>query len=103
MDSQMKKGVLEMCLLQMISQRETYGYELMSQITTLFPGATESTIYAILRRVQTDGSVEAFPGTESGGPTRRYFRLAPAGRVRLDAAVQDWAALTEAVKSLGIG
>lgn len=102
MDSQMKKGILEMCLLQMIASRETYGYELMAALCAAFPGVNESTVYAILRRLQNDGHLETYAGERSGGPARRYFRLSATGRQALAQAVADWHALTAAVTSLGI-
>lgn len=102
MDSQMKKGVMEMCLMQIISTRETYGYELMNDITIAFPGVNESTVYAILRRLQADGHLATYTGETSGGPSRKYFRLTDDGKLALDKAIADWHNLTEAVRSFGI-
>ena len=102
MDSQMKKGVLEMCLLQIIADRECYGYSLMSSVTAAFPGVSESTVYAILRRIQAEGMAETYTGEQSGGPARKYYRLTPAGRAALAQARDDWRTLCRAVESLGI-
>ena len=45
---QMKKGVLEMCILQVVASGELYGYEIMKKVTNAFPDINESTVYAIL-------------------------------------------------------
>lgn len=102
MDSQMKKGVLEMCLLQLIANRECYGYSLMSEVTAAFPGVSESTVYAILRRIQSEGLAVSYTGEQSGGPVRKYYRLTGLGKAALEAAQTDWRALCAAVEGLGI-
>lgn len=102
MDAQMKKGVLEMCLLQLIAQRETYGYELVKEVTEIFPEISESTVYAVLRRLGADGRVQVNLCSVAGAPDRRYFRLTGKGRERLDDAIADWHELAEAVKRIGI-
>lgn len=50
--AQIKKGVLEMCLLHKLSQQDYYGYNLMHEMNILFPEVNSSTFYAILRRLK---------------------------------------------------
>ena len=52
MDAQIKKGILEMCLLLKLAKKDYYGYELMKEMNLLFPDVYESTFYAILRRLK---------------------------------------------------
>lgn len=103
MDSQMQKGLLEMCLLHMIAEQETYGYELLRRTAEAFPGVQERTVYSILRRLYEAGYVASFMGRASEGPPRKYYRVTEAGSVRLQKLAGDWAALRRSVEKVGVG
>lgn len=100
MDAQMKKGVLEMCVLSVVARGECYGYEVARQLRTFDPEINESTIYAILRRYHADGAVEVFYGTVSSGPKRKYYRITELGRQRLAAARSEWRRMVRVVEEL---
>lgn len=99
---QMKKGVLEMCILHICSESDMYGYEIMKRVTAAFPDISESTIYAVLRRLNSDGSAESYTGTVSGGPQRKYYRITESGRKRLDEMTELWKNTVKAVSDIGI-
>ncbi len=99
---QMKKGVLELCILHVTASEELYGYEIMKRITGAFPEINESTVYAVLRRLHGDGCTESYTGETSGGPTRKYYRITPVGKERLEKMRSEWQEMLEALKSLGI-
>lgn len=99
---QMKKGVLEMCILQVVSKEELYGYEIMKRVTEAFPDINESTVYAILRRLHADGCTESYTGEVSGGPTRKYYRVTDTGRERLEKMIAEWNEMLGAINSFGI-
>ena len=99
---QMKKGVLELCILHITASGEFYGYEIMKQVTEAFPDINESTVYAILRRLHSDGCTESYTGEVSGGPTRKYYRITPAGRERLEKMRREWSELLRSLNALGI-
>lgn len=99
---QMKKGVLELCILHVTASDELYGYEIMKRITGAFPEINESTVYAVLRRLHSDGCTESYMGETSAGPTRKYYRITPAGRERLEKMRSEWQEMLAALKSLGI-
>lgn len=99
---QMKKGVLEMCILQVVSKEELYGYEIMKRVTEAFPDINESTVYAILRRLHADGCTESYTGEVSGGPTRKYYRVTKTGRERLEKMISEWNEMLGAINSFGI-
>ena len=67
-----------------------------------FPDVTESTFYAILRRLDKEGAADTFQGSVSNGPVRKYYRLTEAGRERLDRMSEDWRRLRDVVRQLGI-
>ena len=99
---QMKKGVLELCILHIISGGEYYGYEIMKQVTEAFPDINESTVYAVLRRLHSDGCTESYTGEVSGGPTRKYYRITPYGLSRLKKMREEWSGLLKAMNTLGL-
>ena len=102
MDAQLKKGILELCLLQTISGEPQYGYDVIQRMRQHFPEVTESTFYAILRRLHREGAAETFQGSESNGPVRKYYRLTDQGRERLEQMAADWRSLREIMQKLGI-
>lgn len=99
---QMKKGVLELCILHTVASEELYGYEIMKRITGAFPDINESTVYAVLRRLHSDGCTECYIGDTSGGPKRKYYRITPAGLSQLEKMTEEWHELLKAIQSLGI-
>ena len=104
MDGQMKKGVLELCVLHEVAKKETYGYEILSTIGGVFPGMDRSTVYGVLRRLNADGSTEVrMGGGESGGPRRKYYRITDSGRETLRRLTEEWDAVLGAVRKLGVG
>lgn len=103
MDAQLKKGVLELCLLQCLSGEPKYGYDVIQTMRDCFPDVTESTFYAILRRLAKEGAADTFQGSASNGPVRKYYRLTAGGRERLERMTEDWRKLREIVEGLGIG
>jgi len=78
---QVRKGVLELCILNALEGRERYGYELVKTLTTL-PGfgVTEGTLYPLLSRLRTQGLVKTRLEDSAEGPVRKYYALTPAGR-----------------------
>ncbi len=102
MDGQMKKGVLEFCILSQIHRKEMYGYELMQLVTRAFTDVHEATVYTILRRLHSDGYTETYYGTVSGGPQRKYYRITTEGRQRLHALQNEWRQIQTAVKVLEV-
>ena len=67
-----------------------------------FPEVTESTFYAILRRLAKEGVADTFQGSVSNGPVRKYYRLTDSGRERLAKMAEDWRRLREILETLGI-
>jgi PadR family transcriptional regulator PadR len=96
--TQLRRGVLEFCILQILRNRPSYGYEIVTQLESLGPlAAGESTVYPILRRLRTDALVEVFEQPSPAGPPRQYYRLTAAGRKRLARLASDWDAVVQAI------
>ena len=99
--SQMLKGTLEGCILGILSQKETYGYEISSQLAAYgFGTIPEGTIYPLLLRLEKNGAVQAQLRPSELGPQRKYYALTERGREELAAFMGSYAELTQAVNRL---
>ena len=99
--SQMLKGTLEGCILAVIGQRETYGYEISQQLERFgFGKIAEGTIYPLLLRLEKNGLAEAVYRQSEVGPRRKYYRLTAAGERGLAEFIQNYRALRGAVDNL---
>jgi PadR family transcriptional regulator PadR len=78
---QVRKGVLELCILNALAEKERYGYELVKVLTDI-PGliVTEGTLYPILSRLRQQGLVSTRLEESSEGPARKYYTLTVEGR-----------------------
>lgn len=79
MNTQHKKGVLELCVLALLHQRDCYGYEI-SEILSRRVDIADGTVYPILRKLKADGLLTTYLQEESGGPPRKYYKLTELGR-----------------------
>lgn len=81
MDAQLRKGLLEFCVLAALRREDSYGYQIIKDVSG-YIDISESTLYPILRRLETDRKVDSY-NTEHNNRVRRYFRLTEAGRTSL--------------------
>lgn len=79
MNAQFKKGVLELCVLTLISRRDYYGYELIEEISKHL-AISEGTLYPILRRLTDEKYFETYLQESSEGPPRKYYRVTRFGK-----------------------
>jgi len=89
MDIQLKKGVLELCVLKLLEKRDWYGYELVSEISKTIAIA-EGTIYPLLRRVKENGYVTTYLEESTEGPPRKYYILTPKGQEVCKQLESEW-------------
>ena len=99
----LKKDLIELCLLHLLSQGDQYGYELLRRLHAAFPDTQESAVYAILRGLCREGCSEQYVGEVSDGPARKYYRLTASGLGRYAALLKRWRALAGALAELGVG
>ncbi|NNC75200.1 MAG: PadR family transcriptional regulator [Acidimicrobiia bacterium] len=96
--SQMLKGVLDMCLLALIAEEPSYGYEMVSKLQARgLELVSEGSIYPLLSRLQRNHLVESYLEESAGGPPRKYYRVAAAGKARLAEWTDDWQKLATSV------
>lgn len=91
--SQLRKGVMEYCVLLSLrggETRENYGYRIVQRLGEAGMDVGESTVYPILARLVKEGALRVEVREGEGGPARRCFRLSAAGRARLAAMEAYW-------------
>jgi len=100
---QLRKGALELCVLALLSQQDSYAYELASRLAATV-GMGEGTIYPLMRRLQADGLVKTYLVESARGPSRKYYKLTPAGRSAYAAQKAEWLEFTAAInRTVGSG
>jgi PadR family transcriptional regulator PadR len=77
--SQFKKGILELCILTLLTRKDYYGYELVEEISKKI-NIAEGTVYPILRRLTQEKYFETYLQESNEGPPRKYYRLTELGR-----------------------
>ena len=88
MDAQLKRGLLEVCVLAAMQAEDTYGYKLIKDVSP-YLAISESTLYPILKRLEAAGCVTVY-AVEHNGRLRKYYRITAAGRARIDEFLQEW-------------
>ena len=97
--SQLLKGVLDMCLLAIINEEPSYGYEMAAKLSDRgLDLVSEGSIYPTLSRMQRSELIEGyFVEADGSGPPRKYYRIAPEGKKKLKIWMKEWSALNEGV------
>jgi PadR family transcriptional regulator, regulatory protein PadR len=89
--SQLLRGVLDLCLLAVMTEGPTYGYEMTKRLRARgLSMVGEGSIYPILGRLERDGLVETRRAAGDGGPPRKYYSLSSQGKQELDDGVREW-------------
>ena len=96
MNTQFKKGVLEICVLALIHKKDMYGYEIVQNISKVIE-VNEGTIYPLLRRLTKEGYFETYILESSEGPARKYYKITELGRDNLINLKREWKNFTSAV------
>ena len=99
--TELLKGVLEGCILELISRRETYGYEITRQLNELgFTDVVEGTVYTILVRLERNGMLSIEKKPSPLGPPRKFYALNDKGRRELEQFWGKWEFIASKLNSL---
>lgn len=102
--TELLKGVLEGCVLEIIEKKETYGYEITRTLNALgFSDVVEGTVYTILVRLEKNGLVESAKKPSEMGPPRKFYSLNSAGREELQRFWQKWEFVSSKLNELKEG
>ena len=88
LDAQMKRGLLENCVLAALARGDSYGYQIVRDLSGFIP-VTESTLYPILRRLESAGALTVY-SVEHSGRLRKFYHMTDAGRRQLESFAADW-------------
>lgn len=102
--TELLKGTLEGCVLQIIGGEETYGYAITRRLNELgFTDVVEGTVYTILVRLEKNGLVQATKRPSEVGPPRKFYTLNDAGRRHLAAFWAKWEYVSDRIELLKEG
>ena len=88
LDAQMRRGLLENCVLAALARGDSYGYQIVRDLSGFVP-VTESTLYPILRRLEASGALTVY-SVEHNGRLRKFYHMTDAGRRQLESFAADW-------------
>jgi len=103
MESQLRRGTLEMVLLRLLSEGEMYGYEVASELARRSRGRFEvgdGTLYPVFYRLEKEGYVEPTWRPQDRGVPRKYYRLTPDGAEALETLMAEWRGFVEGVERI---
>ena len=88
MDIQLKRGLLDVCVLAAIRNEDSYGYKIIKD-TKPYVGLSESTLYTILKRLEISNMLKVRT-TEHGGRLRKYYHITENGLNRIEEFKNEW-------------
>ena len=88
MDLQLKRGLLDVCVLAAIQSEDSYGYKIIKDVAPYIT-LSESTLYTILKRLE-NAKMLTVQTVEHGGRLRKYYRITQEGRKRIEDFKEDW-------------
>ena len=98
--AQLRKGVVEYCVLGLLSREPMYGWALSDALQVRGMIASIGTLYPVLSRLRARGLVSSYDQASDAGPARRYYRVTDAGTRHLDSFRQQWGPFTRTVSDI---
>ena len=93
MDTQLKKGFLEFCVLAALYRSDSYGYQIIKDISVCIE-ISESTLYPILKRLEANGCLETY-SVDHNSRLRKYYRITETGKEHIQEFLNDWQQVTD--------
>lgn len=88
MDTQLRRGMLDVCVLRALAQGDSYGYQIIKD-TSPYVTLSESTLYPILKRLESAGCLTVY-SVEHSGRLRKYYSITAEGRRRIGDFLTEW-------------
>ncbi len=98
MNSQFKKGVLELIVLISVSKRDMYGYELISEVSKAID-VNEGTVYPLLKRLTNEKYFDTYLVESNEGPSRKYYKITVLGKKRVKELKKSWKEFSDSVNN----
>ncbi len=99
-NAQMRKGVLELCILSIISRKEAYASDILEILKSQQMIVVEGTLYPLLTRLKNDGYLEYYWEESKSGPPRKYYKITVLGERFLKELVSSWHEMQQIVTAL---
>ena len=99
MNSQLKRGTLELCVFSILCDSDCYGYELVNRISGCMQ-MTEGTIYPLMKRLKDNGLIDSYIVESQEGPPRKYYRITDSGRAEKETLYKEWFEFVDSINSL---
>jgi PadR family transcriptional regulator PadR len=88
LDAQLKRGLIEACILKLLTKGDSYGYQLVREAEEVL-SISESTLYPVLRRLETAGALTVY-SMEHNGRLRKYYAVTDVGRKKINEFLTEW-------------
>lgn len=88
MDTQLKKGLLEYCILAVLNKADSYGYQIIKDVSSCVD-ISESTLYPILKRLESNGYLETY-SVEHNSRLRKYYKITTKGKDHIEEFLINW-------------
>ncbi len=98
--SQMRKGLLEYCILSIISRDESYASDILETLKDAQLLVVEGTLYPLLTRMKNEGLLSYRWQESTGGPPRKYYALTPDGQQLLEQLDIEWQSICQAINQV---
>jgi PadR family transcriptional regulator, regulatory protein PadR len=99
--AQLLKGVLEIAVLAVLNDGETYGYDILSRLEEAgLSGVGDASVYGTLRRLEHGSHLTSRLAASPNGPARKYYAVTPSGRDALSAGAESWRRIEGAIDLL---
>ncbi len=99
MDTQFKKGVMDLCVLSLVEKKDYYGYELVQKISQMI-SISEGTVYPILKRLKNEGYLETYLRESREGPSRKYYSLTKKGKMKSKELNNEWSGFIKKINKI---
>lgn len=93
MDAQLKKGLLEICVLVVLKKNDSYGYQIIKDISSYIE-LSESTLYPILKRLESSNCLTTY-SVEHNSRLRKYYKITELGEKRIKDFLEEWKEVTK--------
>ena len=88
MDTQLKKGILDICVLKCLKEEDSYGYKIIQSLNQ-YVDVSESTLYPILKRLEASNCLETYT-KQYNNRLRNYYKITVTGKKRIDEFIEEW-------------
>ncbi len=99
MNTQFKKGVVELCILSLINDKDMYGFEVIESLSEAID-VNDNTVYPILRRLTAQKYFDTYYEPTNQGAPRKYYKMTRAGRTVYEAYMDEWYAFLKGVNGI---